>query len=1237
MNYPTATFAKSENRLSPWLLMTAVLTTFFISSVLGSGAENIRLNQIGFYQYGPKMAAVISSQAWRFSIKSPDLSITYFSGALQQPKLWPAANETAEIADFSDFTRIGTYVLDIAGVGTSYPFSIDVSVHNDLMKGLIRGFYYQRASTSLPSQYAGRWSRNEGHPDTKVIIHPSAVSDTTKPNARRAGDFFASPKGWYDAGDYGKYVVNAGISVYTLLALYEQFHGFFDTVSLNIPPQSGLPDLLSEIKWEIDWLLTMQDPSDGGVYHKLTSLNFCGFIMPEADNAPRYFIGKGTAATFDFAAVCAVAYRIYKSFLPSYADSCLAAAKYAWTWGMAHPNAAFKNPPDVLTGEYPDGNLGDEMQWAAEELYCATGDTAYGAVARNSALGNAVPGWQYVSTLGTYSLAYVNKDSSAAAAIVAQANALAAIVDGTPFHTVMYNQFYWGSNGMAANEGMVFIEAFLATKDVSYFEKAVHTLDYLAGRNALGVCFVTGFGSKFPLHPSHRPSVADGITDPIPGLLVGGPNVGQNDATDCNTTYPTKLPAKSWIDMDCAYACNEIAINWNAPAAFLAGAIEAIYTDTSYHVYRYKHDSVASAADSIAMTGLAVDRVTIGWSTGQSVSASVKYDIDSALVNARMLFSSGTTKHSVTLTGLAPATKYYFRLVSADDFDSVTVGPLQTFTTKASALSDGFSFDPSGLNIVPGTDLTISFKGLSGLVAYVRFSVGGNTRVNIIACNENSGTYTATIPGPNITASGILVSIALKNSTDSITTPIFALSASAFVQISDTLQFAKTYYMLSFPLLQTISKPLDWLGAQLGDTSTWRYYGYNSQTGKYVFNDTIQGGQGKWLYAGIKKTLSVRANAPRPDTLFAIPLSQGWNLIGSPFAFPVFWENSLVRYNGNIVRLYDNAAQQLVRRQWFHYVDTTEDGINDGQYISNRDVLLADTTQLIPWNGYWVYAEKSGVELLLNPSPTLPQLPSLAKKKSQQSAQWTIHLIAASGNAIDNSTIIGESQDALDTYDQFDSPKPPQLSNDLVAGILHRTWPGGGKALFAADIAHYADNREYEWQVSISSSSGKSAIDLSWKTSGNVNSILILSDSISGATVDISTSNSYSFSLGPGEQQRLLKIKLFPRTGSIFQSLPVLWSLQQTAPNPFRASTKIRFSVPISKTGAISPNQVIVSVFDVMGRRVKNIVNDTRYPGNYTIVWNGTDDGNKRLRQGVYIVHLSAEGFSGSVKTHLVD
>jgi endoglucanase len=106
---------------------------------------------------------------------------------------------------------------------------------------------------------------------------------------------------------------------------------YFDTLNLNIPESGGLlPDLLDEIKWEMDWLLKMQDPADGGVYHKLTGPNFIGDVMPGTAGETRYFIGKGSAATFDFAAVCALAYRIYRDFMPSFADSCLEAAKYAF-------------------------------------------------------------------------------------------------------------------------------------------------------------------------------------------------------------------------------------------------------------------------------------------------------------------------------------------------------------------------------------------------------------------------------------------------------------------------------------------------------------------------------------------------------------------------------------------------------------------------------------------------------------------------------------------------------------------------------------------------------------------------------------------------------------------------------------------------------------------------------------------------------------------------------------------
>jgi endoglucanase len=93
------------------------------------------------------------------------------------------------------------------------------------------------------------------------------------------------------------------------------------------------------------------------------------------------------------------------------------------------------------------------------------------------------------------------------------------------------------------------------------------------GRNATGYSFVTGFGDKTPMFPHHRQSEADGIADPIPGLISGGPNPGQQDG--CKT-YPSKIPDESYTDAMCSYASNEIAINWNAPAAYLAGAIEAL-------------------------------------------------------------------------------------------------------------------------------------------------------------------------------------------------------------------------------------------------------------------------------------------------------------------------------------------------------------------------------------------------------------------------------------------------------------------------------------------------------------------------------------------------------------------------------------------------------------------------------------------------------------------------------------
>ena len=140
------------------------------------------------------------------------------------------------------------------------------------------------------------------------------------------------------------------------------------------------------------------------------------------------------------------------------------------------------------------------------------------------------------------------------------------------------SDFVWGSNANAANQSILFIHAYLITKEKKYIDYALTNLDYILGRNATGYCFVTGIGSKSTMHPHHRPSVADGITEPVPGLMAGGPNPGMQD----HVHYEFTEPETAYADVDGAYASNEIAINWNAPLVYVANAMEALQYIVQY-------------------------------------------------------------------------------------------------------------------------------------------------------------------------------------------------------------------------------------------------------------------------------------------------------------------------------------------------------------------------------------------------------------------------------------------------------------------------------------------------------------------------------------------------------------------------------------------------------------------------------------------------------------------------------
>jgi len=560
--------------------------------------DRIKLNQDGFYPNAPKVAVVTGEVAGGpFYVTSTNLRDTVFRGTLSAQKQSTNSSTVTRVADFSPVVKKGSFVVCVPGAGNSYVFSISNNVNRNEAIAVLKGFYYQRASMPLLEKYAGRWHRSAGHPDNKVYIHPSAASA-----ARPAGTVISTPGGWYDAGDYNKYIVNSGITMGTLLSAYEDFPAYYKNLKNNIPESgNNVPDILNEAIYNLRWMLSMQDPNDGGVYNKCTNAAFDGMVMPGVTQAKRYVVQKGTAATLDFAAVTAQASRILSKFkkeLPGLSDSCLRASKKAWAWALQNPGLAYnqeeinkKFEPKITTGGYGDFHFADEWMWSAAELFITTRDKKYYDTVETHLKDKvSLPNWGNVGMLAYYSfLRFRNQlPSFTSATITAMKEKVLGIANeyvehlvANAFKTVMgenKQDFDWGSNGTAANEGILLVNAYLLSHDKKYVDYALTNLDYLLGRNATGYCFVTGIGSKSTMNPHHRQSVADGVTDPVPGLLAGGPNPAMQD----HSHYEFTEPETAYVDVSGAYASNEIAINWNAPMVYLSNAVEALQREVGY-------------------------------------------------------------------------------------------------------------------------------------------------------------------------------------------------------------------------------------------------------------------------------------------------------------------------------------------------------------------------------------------------------------------------------------------------------------------------------------------------------------------------------------------------------------------------------------------------------------------------------------------------------------------------------
>ncbi len=536
-------------------------------------SNNILVNQVGYPTNAAKKA-LIRAEAESFEVKNID-GKTVYSGKLSEPTYWELSGDAVSVADFSEITENGLYVLCISETDCTAPFEIGDSIYGDLANASIKSYYYTRVGVDIVEEFGGKWTWEAGHPDTEVIIHASAA-DRIRPE----GTILSSPGGWYDAGDYGKYIVNSSITTWTILqslALNKDFH---QGQNLNIPESNNdIPDILDEALVNLKWMMTMQDPNDGGLYHKLTTKGFDAFIMPNETTKPRYLLQKSTSAALDYASTIATAARIVRDYdMSDLADKMEKSAEDAWDWAIDNPEIFYNQPEDISTGAYPDTSLVDEWFWASAEMYILTGESKYKASMMKYYEKPITPKWDVVNTLGVISILTSNKQSEFETMEMDFLSYVDYMLEKESLspYLISMNQFAWGSNSDVANDGMLKLVAYQLTGDEKYVASAQNDIDYILGRNATGYSFVTGFGDKTPMFQHNRIMDQDGIDEPMPGYISGGPNTIV--LTDCEIegVKRSEFPAASFTDTVCSYSTNETAINWNAALVFLASGLESV-------------------------------------------------------------------------------------------------------------------------------------------------------------------------------------------------------------------------------------------------------------------------------------------------------------------------------------------------------------------------------------------------------------------------------------------------------------------------------------------------------------------------------------------------------------------------------------------------------------------------------------------------------------------------------------
>ena len=548
---------------------------------------SLRYNHVGYAPAASKefLVAGDSSVAvpTRFQLVSAHGEVV-FSGTMGEKGTCSYTGEFLWHGDFSAFSTLGHFRIEVLDgaetlLAQSREFEIAERLTGEQLTLTLESFYFQRSGVELPADRARKWARPAAHLDNCLDFHPSM---------NRAGTWNAHG-GWYDAGDYGKYIVNGGVSVGTLLLAAELSEVGRGPV---VHPVSFRTNLLEEVRFELEFFLRMQD-TDGGVFFKVSPIRWDGFVSPtQSDlNQKRQILGKSTTSTLNFAGVMAHAHRVYRNIYPAFAEKCLGAAIRAYSWAIKNPDVTYPHNTEG-SGGYGDERYDDEFFWTRAMLFREMQSGA--ALFLQEQLGSVQelrslleqdmekcppqPGlsWRDTDNLGWIALALQNGDmplrNSARTSLVAAADRIVQICEKDAYG-ISVDKFVWGSNGVIANHGLTLMLANLWKPDTRYVKSARGMLDFIYGKNPVSTCFVTGAAWSSPKFPHHRICHSDGVEDPIPGLVVGGINADRQDMHRF-PHYPGPQPGFSYTDERCSFASNETAINWNAPLVALLSLME---------------------------------------------------------------------------------------------------------------------------------------------------------------------------------------------------------------------------------------------------------------------------------------------------------------------------------------------------------------------------------------------------------------------------------------------------------------------------------------------------------------------------------------------------------------------------------------------------------------------------------------------------------------------------------------